>query len=1047
MPDLIRNNNIVCLICFSLFFFNEVTVESQQTVPVYITKEGKLEYVPDSMGNRIPDFSYCGYKSGEQEIPLAPIKVFIPWQKSDASNVIQQAIDYVSALPQDENGFRGAILLEKGIYSLTCRLLINASGVVLRGSGMHADGTVLLACGQDRETLIKISGVNDVSTNAEVAVQDGYVPVNATKLIIGNNHPFKTGDRVMVRRPTTTAWIKALGMESFGGETGWLGWKAGSNDIIWDRTVTAADAHSITLDAPLTTALDTTYGDGFVASYSWEGRISNVGIENICCRSSFNPENIKDEDHAWMAITIENAKDCWVRQVVFEHFAGSAVAVYETAKQITVEDCISLCPVSEIGGQRRITFFTSGQQTLFQRCYAEYGYHDFAVGHLAPGPNAFVQCEACLPYSFSGTIDRWASGVLYDMVNIDGNTLSFINRGQDGQGAGWTAANSMIWQCSAARIDCYAPPTANNWAFGVWGQFSGNGYWYEPNSHIKPRSLYYAQLSQRIGEKAMKRAFFLPLEHNSTSSPTVEEARSMTEKSKNPQVKLIDWIRQAGTRTFIPVEKGDAKPYIPIVPKKVTTDETLQKAISVKSGWIIRNGAVVTGQTIGTQWWRGTTRPDAVLRSGHHITRFVPGRTGVGFTDDLGQVTDEMVQKNILAIDHNYGLWYDRRRDDHERIRRMNGEVWPPFYEQPYARSGRDVAWDGLSRYDLMKPNPWYWMRLKQFAGLADEKGLILIHQNYFQHNILEAGAHWADFPWRSANNINNTVFPEPPPYCGGKRIFMAEQFYDITHPVRRELHKQYIRQCLSNFADNKNVIQLTCAEYTGPLHFIEFWLDVIIEWEKETGKNALTGLSVTKDVQDAILSDPVQSPSVDIIDIRYWHYRSDDSLYAPEGGQNLAPRQHARLVNPGKVSFESVYRAVSEYRLKYPEKAVIYSGRIDPSLECAVFMAGGSMAAIPGIEDRAFLIDAATMKPVVSKNMGIYTLANMHGGRIIYFSDKFTPEPVLPGNEDLFDLTWINPVDGQIIKTENKIKGGSTYKADLPTKGDVVLWIRKSPG
>jgi hypothetical protein len=64
----------------------------------------------------------------------------------------------------------------------------------------------------------------------------------------------------------------------------------------------------------------------------------------------------------------------------------------------------------------------------------------------------------------------------------------------------------------------------------------------------------------------------------------------------------------------------------------------------------------------------------------------------------------------------------------------------------------------------------------------------------YFQHNILEAGAHWVDCPWRPANNLNATDFPEPPPfrdsdgrepptYEAGKRIFMAEQFYDVTHP------------------------------------------------------------------------------------------------------------------------------------------------------------------------------------------------------------------------------------------------------------------------
>ena len=109
------------------------------------------------------------------------------------------------------------------------------------------------------------------------------------------------------------------------------------------------------------------------------------------------------------------------------------------------------------------------------------------------------------------------------------------------------------------------------------------------------------------------------------------------------------------------------------------------------------------------------------------------------------------------------------------------------------------------------------------------------------------------DCPWRTANNINRTDFPEPVPFAGDKRIFMAEMFYDINHPVRRELHRQYIRKCLDNFADCSNVVQLISAEFTGPLHFVQFWLDEIAAWEKETGKHALVALSTTKDVQDAI--------------------------------------------------------------------------------------------------------------------------------------------------------------------------------------------------
>ncbi len=80
------------------------------------------------------------------------------------------------------------------------------------------------------------------------------------------------------------------------------------------------------------------------------------------------------------------------------------------------------------------------------------------------------------------------------------------------------------------------------------------------------------------------------------------------------------------------------------------------------------------------------------------MTRFVPGREGPGFTDDLDELTDGMVAGHKAALEHHWGLWYDRRRDDHEMVRRPDGDVWPPFYEQPWARSGQGVAWDGLSQ-------------------------------------------------------------------------------------------------------------------------------------------------------------------------------------------------------------------------------------------------------------------------------------------------------------------------------------------------------------
>ncbi len=302
------------------------------------------------------------------------------------------------------------------------------------------------------------------------------------------------------------------------------------------------------------------------------------------------------------------------------------------------------------------------------------------------------------------------------------------------------------------------------------------------------------------------------------------------------------------------------------------------------------------------------------------------------------------------------------------------------------------------------------------------------------QHNILEAGAHWVDSPWRAVNNINGTTFPEPVPFAGDKRIFMAEQFYDVNDTVLTNLHRNYIRMNLDQLADNPNVVHLISAEYTGPLHFTEFWLDVIDEWQKETGKDVKVALSATKDVQDAILANPKYDDVVDIIDIRYWHYNTD-GLYAPEGGKNLAPRQHARKMKVGKVTFDEAYKAVSEYRTKYPDKAVTYYAQNYPDMCWAVFMAGGSGAGIPKIEGD-FLKDAASMSIAPVSGEG-YRMLSGDKGSIAYVTDSNTVN-LTPGKYRVYS---IDAKTGETKVVTKSAKSDGSYT--LPSsKG--IYWFKK---
>jgi hypothetical protein len=1023
-------------------------------------QDGRLVYDADEHGNRVPDFSHCGYAGGDRAIPDAPIRVIVAPVPGDSTRRIQQAIDYVAGLPPDASGVRGAVLLLKGRHEISGGLLINASGVVLRGQGMGKDGTILFAAGLDRRTLIRVAGRNDCVTqkNSSWQIKDDYVPAGATSFHLKDAAGLKPGDTILVTRPSTQTWIERLGATEFGGGIGG-GWKPGTRDIVWDRALKSIEVNLVTVDAPITTAMETEFGGGHVETYSWPGRVSHIGVENFRLESAFDASNSQDENHSWCAVTMENAENAWVRQVTFKHFAGSAVALYESCQRVTVQDCLSLAPVSEDGGYRRNTFFTMGQQTLFLRCYAEHGRHDFSVGHCAAGPNAFVQCEARLPLGDSGPIESWASGVLCDNVTIDGQALTLGYRAGSGAAVGWAAANSVLWQCSAAVIRCRNPPTAQNWSFGSWAGFEGDGVWRSSNDFVSPDSLYAGQLEDRLGPDAVARLKLMPRPQDESSNPPLDKAQTLAAASYQPAPQLADYIAAASTRDPIPCEPGDAKRIedissrsrrgneVPsstpasdqsLLPSPQSSDATstsaATKPLVITNGWLTCDGKLLIGNSLPVAWWRGNIRPGEAPSFEPALTRFAPGRIGPGFTDDIKELADAMAARGQVALDQHYGLWYERRRDDHERVRRMTGDVWPPFFEQPFARSGQGTAWDGLSKYDLTKFNPWYWSRLREFAGICDERGLMLFNENFFQHNILEAGAHWVDCPWRTANNINETGFPEPPPFAGDKRIFIAEQFYDVTNPVRRELYRHYIRQCLDNFTNNSNVIQFTSDEFTGPLAFVQFWLDTIGDWEHETGRKPFVALSCTKDVQDAILADPQRSKLVDVVQFKYW-WLADKGTFAPKGGQNLSPRQFERQWKGGRPNEVNLAQMAAEYRRQNPGQAVINDFN---SGTWAYVCAGGSMPNLPQTTDARLLEAIPKMKPWAEGSGTNRWVLREAGKQYLVYSGADAGLD-LSGESGLFRVHLVNPKTGKVAPGETMTAG---RKVKLPNA--TILWLAK---
>jgi hypothetical protein len=769
---------------------------------------------------------------------------------------------------------------------------------VLRGSEDVAHPTILTATGHDRRTLIELAGCDDRKSGRIRTVTDAIVPAGSRALTLDSVDGLAENRRVEVLRPSTKEWIHQLGMDEFTGhfKEFRLDWAPGSRDLAWNRVITAVDPERriVMLDAPLTAALDARFGGGTVRAVTWPGRLQRAGIECLTLISEYDEANPRDEAHAWIAVALDRVEDAWVRRVTASHFACSAVWVGADARRVTIEDCRNEQPVSEPAGYRRLSFFVNGQQVLVQRCTAEQGWNDFAVGFCTAGPNAFLDCTATGALGDSGPFESWTAGTLYEHVRIDGAGVVLANNSARSQGAGWTATDSILWNCTAARLEAQSPPGAENRVVA------------DPAIP----SLFRRQITARLGANALRGL--------QRAEPGTDTARPFTFATPPPQ----------------PVGPAAAKPF------------------TIVNGRFVIGGRVLWGDTRSTAWWKGQIAPVLARNLGVCLTRFVPGRTGRGLTEDLAALAADLVAANTLFFQDWPGLWYDRRRDDHTLATRADPAVWAPFYEMPWARSGLGTANDGLSKYDLTKYNSWYFDRLRQFARSCEQRGLVLYHDFYNTHNVLETGAHWVDFPWRPINCLNDTGLPEPAFDADGHSVHIANTFFDVSHPGRRELHRAYILHGLDALKDRPNVVHGLGFQYAGPLAFQQFFLDIVAQWENANGCTVRLALTTSKDTTDAILADPVRGPMISVIDLRYWQYLPDGTLYAPHGGQNLAFRELStqRFGKAGgdtapPTTPEQVYRQVREYRDRYPEKAIVaWHGGCGP---IPILMAGGAQAIV----------------------------------------------------------------------------------------------------
>eukprot|EP01117_Protostelium_nocturnum_P005751 TRINITY_DN2074_c0_g1_i1.p1 TRINITY_DN2074_c0_g1~~TRINITY_DN2074_c0_g1_i1.p1 ORF type:complete len:510 (+),score=172.80 TRINITY_DN2074_c0_g1_i1:175-1704(+) len=474
--------------------------------------KGKLTYKANDQGDKIMDYSSAGYKSGSSLPSPSSIPVVITLKPSggDDTSAIQNALKTAGG-KELKNGFRGAVLLSAGSYKISKEISFSSSGVVLRGSG---PSTVLHS---EIANAISMSGSGKMKMEGkEHKMVKGYYPFGSSTFSMQSADGLKAGDSVAVKSTITKKFIAHLGMDKLvrnGKNETWI--KAGAV-IITDRIIKKIQGNNITLDAAFPDSIRPELFDSdsdvpTITKYTWAGRLENSGIENL---AAVHPSKLNSNGF----IKVNQAINCWVRELDLKDYQGGVVTTGDHTKFITVQNI-------------RVVYTSNSNRPAPPAVLALQGTQILHIGSTIKGGNGFWPLSA-LGTGCRGpvvhhniTINsgsavmavphmRWSTGILYDNVKNPSGTVEIIYRGIMGSGHGWTMGWGVIWNSVARELSVQNPFNHNdpskkvlyhNWLVGSTGKNvpgpqvkSLSGTYDSPGSLVtSPSSLYLAQVQAR----------------------------------------------------------------------------------------------------------------------------------------------------------------------------------------------------------------------------------------------------------------------------------------------------------------------------------------------------------------------------------------------------------------------------------------------------------------------------------------------------------------------------------------------------------------------
>ncbi|WP_418603588.1 DUF4955 domain-containing protein [Hwangdonia sp.] len=469
------------------------------------------------------DYSYAGYQLGETGIPKKHkhLKVFnvmdfgaIPNDSISDQEAIQSAIHAA------ENNKGGVVFFPEGEFKVnvnptrTNPIEITASNIILKGSGMGKNGTVIqmkdhMPRRYPDEPEWKVSYMfNFFPKKKARATTNISKQANAGDDVIEveNAEIFKNAKYIQLQMPYNVEAAKTA-LQKKTPRPHWEKVAEKGVTFIENHAIKRISGNTITLKDPLINEIN--------AAYNWQAKpfysLENVGVEDIFFKANFNDKFVHHKnyihDNAWSIIAMNRVANSWVRRCRFSNVTGAVSINNGYASSI-----LQLLVHGNSG--HKLTNVTQSTRVLTGLIHdaSNYGqFHGAAMSHKTSGsviwrvktPKQGWDSHADIP--INNLVDLYEGskmtnhGGFYknEPHHLKGLTLWNYKR------VGDTISNYDFWSLSGKGM-YWGFAVVNPTIVGFHGSKSSFnekniGYLESLGTKVFPESLYEAQLKHRLG--------------------------------------------------------------------------------------------------------------------------------------------------------------------------------------------------------------------------------------------------------------------------------------------------------------------------------------------------------------------------------------------------------------------------------------------------------------------------------------------------------------------------------------------------------------------